>query len=205
MTLVVHPGLETQKEYKIQRALLVNASVSFEKALTGNWKEATELKLVLEDIDIEVVEQFLYFLIRGEVQLPPRNAQNELLAVRLWVFADKYFLPKLQNLVMRHLYWCHSPHITDSAYPSIRTITEALNTSMPGSALYKFMMSMLVTGLREGNMYEGDMGQYTSDEIQLLERLPGVLTKVLKTVMLYDHKNVGTVRVELHHLLVEEI
>jgi hypothetical protein len=201
--IVVHQCLERQKEYKIQRDLLVNASVSFQKAPTRSWKEAAESRLALDDTEIEAIEQFLYFLIRGEVRLPLRSAQNELLPVRLWVFTVKHFLPKLQNLIMRHLYSSHSPSVVDSAYPQIQTITEELNTSVPDSALYKFMMWVLVTGLRDGSLYEYDMGQDTSDEILLLERLPGVLTDVLKKVMLYDHMN-RTRGVELKELLVKE-
>ena len=204
------------KQYKIQRTPSVNASPWFEKALSGNWAESNDKKVVFRDVDPTVMEYFLYYLMRGEIGITVQSQQNELLysqqdeltAVRLCVFADKHFLPKLQNHAMNYLHAVMGRTHNDRPYTCINTIAEALEASTPGSPLYRFKMAVLTTGLNNGSVYEDTrgsiihMGKYTSEEVVVLERIPGVMTTLLFQSMLGGKS--APRRLRLEELLVEE-
>ena len=183
------------KEYKIQRALLVNASIWFQKALTGKWEEGETLGLTFPDVDVNVIEQFLYFLVRGEVNLPPYDSHNEVLPVKLWIFADKYDLPTLQSQAMTRLYALYTPGCPNATYPSIQTIAEALSMSTQSSDLYRCMKAVLMTGLRSGIVEtqgtNKQMGNYMSEDVMMLEQFPGVMTDILRETFLFGPKLFG--------------
>jgi hypothetical protein len=155
----------------------------------------------LHEVDLNVVEQFLCFIIRGEIQLPNHDSENEILPVRLWVFADQNLMPKLQNQAMTYLFdtfgggrWC-------TVYPLTQTIAEALVTSTPDSALYRFMFSRLLKGVHTGTVYqEGPeavyhMGKYTSEDLAVFERIPKLLIRLM-----YESRLWNTNELKLHTL-----
>ena len=79
-----------------------------------------------------------------------------------------------------------------TVYPSTQTIAEALETSTPDSALYRFMFSRLLKGVHTGSVYqEGPktvyhMGKYTSEDLAVLERIPGLLIRLMYESRLWD-------------------
>lgn len=192
----------------MQKALLVNASRYFKIALTQGWLESKKTKLPLHEVELEVAEHFLYFLIRGEILLPAATTDNELLPVRLWVFADMIELPKLQNLAMRQLYKRMQPGLGGAKYPSTKTIAEALDRSMANSTLHKFMMSILLVGIHDGKTSKTatgslpQLGRYTSKDLEVLERIPGLTTRLLYETQTPGKTNVRALA--LSELMVPE-
>lgn len=187
---MVNPDTEKQKEYKIQRLILVNVSPWFRKALTGDWQEAKQLRLEFEDVDAEVIKQFLHYLICGELRLPKYSPENELLPIRLWVFADKHLLPGLRNEAIEHLYNSLRKPDCWPIFPSTLTIAEALESCTPTSALYRFMVAILVSGVssgplhKEGDTFDYQIGEYSTKELKVLERFPGLMSEVLAETVL---------------------
>ena len=210
VTLVVGSGV--QKEYNVQRALLINSSARFKKALDGNWKEGKESRLQFPDTEIDVVEQFFCFLIRGEVQPPKHSPDTELLPVRLWAFADKYIPPKLQNQVIAHVHESYSIRprsqsypTRDPVYPPFHTIAEALEVSSPGSALFTLMVSYLVGGLCFGMFSSGEDPKYTDDDLEIFERSSGRIAGIIKASVLCAIRFSGNRREpDIAELMVKE-
>ena len=169
---------EKGDSYTIQKALLTNASKWFVSALNERFTEGKELTLRFPDTEPEVIQYFFYFLIRGTAPLNAlsnnsgKDKHNQLLAVRIWAFGDKHFLPGLQNKAMKHLFECFGYGNTNQ-YPEIATVSEAFATSRNASTMRRFMMILLVAGLR--CKYRMATAGYTTAEIEVLEGIPGLV------------------------------
>lgn len=174
----------------MQKTLLINASPWFKEALTGTWTKTKRLILPFPEVGPDVIEQFLYYLFQGEARLPTHEYQSENLAIGLWVFADQHLLPKLQNQAMRHIYQYHNPVFATSEYLSTDTIAEALDTSAPDSALYKFMIWTIISGLcsvdgvGEETCSDYRMGQFWASDLITFDRIPGLMTEILRQFMM---------------------
>lgn len=102
------------------------------------------------------------------------------MAVRLWIFGDKHFLPELQNIAMRRLH-----DLLTVEYPSIETVLVAYENSPPKSVLRKIMMRDLLMGLKgkeENPACEG----YLPDDLEELNGVPGFasdLAQILASVL----------------------
>jgi hypothetical protein len=194
----------------VQRTIIANASPWFKKALTGGWTESRALRLTFPETDCNIIKHFLYFLMHGETRLPQNNQDNELLPVKLWIFADEHLLPKLQNQVMKHLYHAHNPGSSSWSYPSTNTIAQALSLSTNNSALYKFMMSVLVSGLHDvsersdGHGSKYFVGYYGSNDILVLEGIPGLMTEILKESLEGVRPKTNRRAISLQELMVKE-
>ncbi|KAK4539182.1 hypothetical protein LTR36_001182 [Oleoguttula mirabilis] len=147
ITIVAGEGQET---YKVQRALLINASPWFGKALGGGFKESQDRTLRFPGVREEVVQAFVAWLFQYSLPLndlveaaeeediedDDEWVQEEMrLVVRLWAFGEQYMLPRLQNAAMRELY-----KRVRYVYPDIDIIKEAYECSPPKSTLRKLMM-----------------------------------------------------------------
>ena len=65
--------------------------------------------------------------------------------VRLWVFADKHFVPELQNTAMQRLHYL----VSGGVYPSVPTIRTAYENTPPGSAMRAMVMDVVSSGFKE--------------------------------------------------------
>jgi len=96
-------------------------------------------------MEAETFEQFIYWLFFG--QLEPRGESEaprttdsaslqklQLLAVRLWAFADEHEMRRLQDEAMRYLY-----DAVEVAFPAMEIIKEACEQSAPKSVMRKIM------------------------------------------------------------------
>ncbi|KAK3686673.1 hypothetical protein LTR37_019604 [Vermiconidia calcicola] len=174
------------KAYKVQRMILTNASSWFVKALNERFKEGKQLELHFPGTDPQVLEYFLYYLIRGSAPLNSKadngskDSYNQLLAVRIWVFGDQHFLPGLQNEAMRHLHTSFRANI----WPEVATVREAIDSTTSESALRRYMIAKLVAGLRhKGSSLSPHQKGYDLAQLQALDGLPGLAVDLGKEIM----------------------
>lgn len=170
--------------YKVQRSLLTQASPWFVKALDERFQEGQNLKLEFPDTKQETLEFFLRWLFKPTEPWPPYKLSEmsrqllhdqQLAAVRLWIFADKHFIPALQDVAMRNLF-----EFLRSAYPQIDTVYEAYENSQSTSPLRKIMMTNLLRGLKsKANEGEG----FTADEVEVLKNIQGFTSDLAKQLM----------------------
>lgn len=188
ITLLVMVDYE-EKSFKVQRTLLMFASNWFEEALDRLSEEGQPVVLRFPDTDPQVLEHFVYFLMRGRILNYDSDWDepiDETLAVRIWVFADKHGLVKLQNQAMELLHDRFDLH--DDIFPEPETLCEALETSAPKSAMRKFMLAMMITGLQfwkacggnelDGRTYLG----YSPTEVQTVANANGVMIELAERI-----------------------
>lgn len=104
------------------------------------FKEGQKKEIELPEYDADVFEAFVYFLFGEELLFnsSPYDLQQRLLELklsfRMWAFADKYLLPKLQNAAMRRV--CD---VIDDRLYSCRidatTLGDCFRTTREGSPL----------------------------------------------------------------------
>lgn len=154
--------------FKIQRALLLNASPWFTPALDKASNEEQVRTLTFTETPIRVLHYFVCWLLNGKLLIEEftddlEKSDRELLAVRLWIFGDKHLLPVIKNIAIRTIFW----QVTGKN-PEVQTIMEALHGSPTGSPLRKLMMRTLVANwmvvTEEGDSEPGymteDLGRY---------------------------------------------
>ncbi|KAK6003341.1 hypothetical protein QM012_001186 [Aureobasidium pullulans] len=91
-----------QKKFMIHKDLLTFYSDYFRAAFNSSFREATEGKLSLldVDVDVEIFDIFHKFLYTGcLVDGQGHNLRTGQL-VRLWLFGDKFIIPCFQNIVI---------------------------------------------------------------------------------------------------------
>jgi hypothetical protein len=91
-------------QYTLHKGLLCFYSDFFRAALNGSFKEATEHRIELPEVEIDVFEAFQVWLY---TQSLPKNEIMPImvypewpLLVSLWIFGDGHQIPLLQNNVM---------------------------------------------------------------------------------------------------------
>lgn len=113
---------DSDEIFLVQRALLIQASEYFQKALKGHYAETERRVLRLPGCDTPTLQLFLYWLYHrtlpcfGEAQsilyvkhgsksdIALKNAiDHQIKLFRLWGFAEAYLLPRLQNETMECL------------------------------------------------------------------------------------------------------
>ncbi|THY15521.1 hypothetical protein D6D00_09331 [Aureobasidium pullulans] len=102
VVLIVGPSKEA---YTLHKDLLCFYSDFFRAAFNGSFKEATERKIELPDLETNVFEAFQVWLY---TQSLPKNEEEPntkiypewSLLASLWIFGDKHRIPLLQNTVM---------------------------------------------------------------------------------------------------------
>jgi predicted MPP superfamily phosphohydrolase len=91
-------------QYTLHKGLLCFYSDFFRAALNGSFKEATERRVELSEVDIVVFEAFqvwLYTQSFPKNELAPTKAHLEWsVLVKLWIFGDGHQIPLLQNNAM---------------------------------------------------------------------------------------------------------
>ncbi len=128
--------------------------------------------------DPDTFELFLYWLyheslpaeVEGGEDDP--NAQHTLhRIIRLWSFAEKYTIPRLQNEAMNIVFECFGSGAAEANIETIRLVDGLVNKdSELSKAIFKHVM------------HEMSYGGYSSVELQELAAMPGLLQKALWTV-----------------------
>ncbi|KAI4759558.1 hypothetical protein E4T52_02335 [Aureobasidium sp. EXF-3400] len=101
VTLIVGTA---KKQYTLHKGLLCFYSDFFRAALNGSFKEATERKVELPEVQIDVFEAFqvwLYTQTFPKNETVPGKVYLEWnLLIKLWIFGDGHQIPLLQNNAM---------------------------------------------------------------------------------------------------------
>jgi hypothetical protein len=102
----------------LSKAVLCNTSVYFTKALENGFKETEQRVLTLPDSNLESVQLFIYWTCKHELpdavqesngyaegsqELKDFVAQKQESLVRLWCFADRFLITKLQDVAMTQI------------------------------------------------------------------------------------------------------
>lgn len=91
-------------QYTLHKGLLRFYSDFFRAAFNGSFKEASERKIELPEVDVDVFEAFqvwLYTQSLPQNETAPAKVYPEWsILVKLWIFGDKHQIPRLQNNTM---------------------------------------------------------------------------------------------------------
>ncbi|KAF2656849.1 hypothetical protein K491DRAFT_715065 [Lophiostoma macrostomum CBS 122681] len=112
VTIEVGPN---HQNYQVYKDFLVYYSDYFRKALAGPWKEA-EGVVRIEDVEPELFKLFIYWLYTQDVKrlysedvdvrecfkLSYGTAASRMMFMKLYVFADRFSVPKLRKAVNNH-------------------------------------------------------------------------------------------------------
>lgn len=104
----------TVQSILVSKAILCQTCDYFVKALEGEFKEAGERTLRLPGWSVDVVQLFIYWAYKWKLptvadHTPGSSGQIEatkqaqLNLVRLWMFGDQHFIPRMQNAAMERL------------------------------------------------------------------------------------------------------
>ncbi|THX79949.1 hypothetical protein D6D05_04734 [Aureobasidium pullulans] len=93
-----------KKSHSLHKDLLCFYSDYFRAAFNGSFKEATDGKIELMDVEPEVFDIFQVWLYSRRVQASQKPVLCYMTLAQLWVFGDKYQIPLLQNEVMDEIF-----------------------------------------------------------------------------------------------------
>ncbi|TIA22398.1 hypothetical protein D6C81_03415 [Aureobasidium pullulans] len=93
-----------KKSYSLHKDLLCFYSDYFRAAFNGSFKEATDGKIELMDVEPEVFDIFQVWLYLRRLQTPENAFTCFMRLAQLWVFGDKHQVPLLQNEVMDDIF-----------------------------------------------------------------------------------------------------
>ncbi|THW56372.1 hypothetical protein D6D20_08756 [Aureobasidium pullulans] len=89
-----------KKSYSLHKGLLCFYSDYFRAAFNGSFKEATDGKIELMEVEPEVFDIFQVWLYSRRLQTSEDSFPSYTTLAQLWVFGDKHQIPLLQNEVM---------------------------------------------------------------------------------------------------------
>lgn len=147
---------DSEKTFKVPRALLITASSWFEKALDKRFREGQNGVLKLFDTNTETIENFLFWLYyrRNPFSKCPTVDKNtddcdneeahRVAAINFWAFGDKHFIPRIQEVAMLTLVRSMDK---DRKWPSLSVIKLGYTVSAAGSPLRSLLSEMSVAGL----------------------------------------------------------
>ena len=111
--------------------------------------------------------------------------------MRLWVFGDEHFLPKLQNNAMCHLYRSFDKY---GKNPELETMREGFDNCGSDSTLFGWLVVQLVMGLEDRVKYRDSVARnptqimanppgYDMLGLKLLEGCQGLVTQLAVAVV----------------------
>ncbi len=130
------------KKYGIHQGLLCHVSAYFSGALTGNFKEAQEGVINLEDEDPKIFDRFNSWLYTGSVlsENEELHLSSWAFLIELYIFAEKRMIPTLQDLLMNIM--IHLQEIVSSPTTIVTNYWPRFSSTSP---LRAFLVSMYTT------------------------------------------------------------
>lgn len=142
----VKVGPERQS-FGFHKALLCRRSAYFKAALNGNFKEAEDGVVILDDEDPHLFQVFNEWLYTGEFffdcqgsDLDEKNSAQWSAMLDLYIFPEKRVIPKLQNDLVDTM-WKFAQEMHH--YPSIE-VTPAWAQTAKTSPLHTFLVDLYV-------------------------------------------------------------
>lgn len=164
---------ESSKTFKVQAALLRNASPYFEKALAGGFMESKYKVLRLPGCDKATFELFLFWLCKQRMPevgsaVASSSAWQEVM-VQLYAFADMCLIPELQNQAMTGFLNTLSCGVVDQ--PAVLYAFEHLDEDS--------IMRKAVVGEVVGDFLEGLITEY---DVVAMADIPDFMAEFLRAV-----------------------
>ena len=98
MTINILNKDSKKKPVLIYKTYLCACLKYFRAAFCDGFAETKAQEIDLQDTDLEIFNSFLYWTYHQSL---PSEIRRTYTYMKLWIFADKYIVPKLQNYVMR--------------------------------------------------------------------------------------------------------
>ena len=138
-------GLE--EPFKVHRNLLCDVSATFREAIYGSYRPLTKSSLAIE-AQPTIVNAFLQWLYRGRFPLWCDDEQDFILLARLGVFAERYRIPDLAEVIidtllaLSHLnIWFDTDGGTEGHIPNQEVINFVYANTEPDSQLRKILVA----------------------------------------------------------------
>ena len=130
--------------FRLHKQLLCRICEYFNKALTGNFKEAQENSLALPEENSNAFALFVNWVYRSTV--PVKNtsgAEDNVALYNLYIFAEKICLPGLANKAMNAIRELHNRLPVDALWHS-DLVVNVYNNTEKGSALRRYCVHKMV-------------------------------------------------------------
>ena len=137
----------TKEKFGIHQRLLCSESSFFKAALTGNFKEAKDGVVHLEDEEIELFTCFHEWLytkrfIPVVIPVDCGSLQSRWLTLlKLYVFGDRRDIPRLQNDVINEMILMSNEH---GAFNPVLGLSEAWKSTADSSLFHQFLVQFFV-------------------------------------------------------------
>ena len=170
----------------VQKALLCNASAYFTKPLNCGFKETSSRILRPPDCHLNTLHLFLYWLCNHELPgvrklteaLPAGTEEKrsyatnqQLRLIRLWTFANRFLIRKLQNASMKVLLdW-----FANEAFVRAEAVALAGNLTSADSLLTNAVLGSFL--LNYGTQSTHGQPKYNDDDMSLIGSTPGAMAK----------------------------
>jgi len=144
VSLVVSKDQKTLSTFLVHESHLFNLSPVFKAAFEKQWKESSERSMTLPDDDVDIVEAFVDFLYKERFEHAVCNNKTSTdgvvnLATRLYIFADKYSIIKMQNSICQTIIAL----ATRKSSPPCSAITHLYSNAPETNGLYRLFIDWL--------------------------------------------------------------
>ncbi|KAG9958544.1 hypothetical protein KCU61_g8214, partial [Aureobasidium melanogenum] len=139
-TLVTIEVGSEKKKFVIHKDILTFYSDFFRGAFNGSFMEATEGKLSLPDVEVEIFDIFNQFLYTGCLADGQGHALRSIRLIKLWLFGDRFIVPCLQNSAIDALGKRFSiKHSLPTSFTKL-----VWENTLPSAPLRKYMLDTVV-------------------------------------------------------------
>ncbi|THX37813.1 hypothetical protein D6D10_05616 [Aureobasidium pullulans] len=162
-----------KKSYSLHKGQLCFYSDYFRAAFNGSFKEATDGKIELMDVEPKVFDIFQIWLYSRRLQTSEDSFPSYITLAQLWVFGDKHQIPLLQNEVMDDIFAKRAQlkvfHTT--------LVKLAYEQTPVGSPLRKAVIEVIGHNMRlqeedGGNAFElSSQSDYLIDLVRVLDKI----------------------------------
>ncbi|SMR56727.1 unnamed protein product [Zymoseptoria tritici ST99CH_1E4] len=182
---VILVELEDGGRFKVQSAILCNASDYFRKALHGGFKETSSKKLRLPGCTTESFQLILYWICNGDLPdfgpdqkkesadvaagIPPMTDPIQVVLTKLWLCGDMLLMARLQNATMKRL-----RAIMENTIINAEALRLAFEFAALDSPLRRAFMGQVREDFFENTAY------YSSAEMDRFGQIPGFLEAFFK-------------------------
>jgi hypothetical protein len=136
-TFVVSVG-NTEKEFTLYENLATRSSDFFRAAMSRDWKESRERKVVLADAKVDVFEGYLQWLNTGDITFHRNGSYSEL--ADLYILGDYLGVSKFRGAVLDCL--VERACSTETMAPNAILIARVWDQTRSGSPLRKLILEI---------------------------------------------------------------
>ena len=183
--LIVIGPEDGQSTFKIQKQLLLDASRYFVRALSGDFREASERRIRLPGTDLETTKLFVYWLCRKDLPKfardldahqqedqpvdPEETLRRYIPLIHLWILGDKLIIPDLQNDAMEEML-----KVTERVGVPYKVFQEGLLAAPSNSKLQELLIAEARLEYFHGDGLGGKLDE--------LAKMPGFMADFVRTM-----------------------